>query len=49
MNTKTDTFRCHECDTRGFKAFMLPISYLWFCTSCWAKHPWNPKEILETS
>ena len=40
---------CHECDTVGIKTFMVAVSYLWFCAPCWARHPWNPKEIQETS
>ena len=40
---------CHECDTVGIKTFMVAVSYLFFCPKCWARHPWNPKEIQETS
>ena len=50
MNNES-TVECWECG-KVFPdrvSLIQRVSYLIFCKSCWAVHPWNPKEILKTS
>jgi len=45
------TIECWECgkSTPNRVAHVIRIGHLLFCRPCWSVHPWNPKEILETS
>jgi len=48
---KETTVTCCECEKQfpNRVSLVQRVSYLWFCKGCWSVHPWNPKEILETS
>jgi len=58
MKETKKTVECWECgkttpnlvSRSAFRPWeIVHIGHLIFCKSCWAVHPWNPKEILKTS